>query len=81
MNDSPDTCEDPQLHARGHFPILDHPVVGPMPYENTRSRFSDTPAELHPCPTLGQHNSVVLHEILGLSEDEALELLLAGAIE
>ena len=79
--DSQDTCLDPQLRAREHFVEIDHAELGPMPYENTRSRFSETPGRPRPCPTLGQHNSHVLHEILGLSEDEALELVLAGAIE
>lgn len=81
VSNSQDTCEDPQLAARGHFTLIDHPELGPMPYENARSRLSATPARPEPCPTLGQHNSVVLHEILGLSEDEALELMVAGAIE
>lgn len=76
-----DAFEDPQLIAREHFVEVDHPVFGSAPYENARSRFSVTPAVLRPCPTLGQHNSFVLEEILGYSEDEITELVISGAIE
>jgi crotonobetainyl-CoA:carnitine CoA-transferase CaiB-like acyl-CoA transferase len=76
-----DAFEDPQLAARNHFIEIDHPVVGPMPYENTRARFSATPAQPRPCPTLGQDNAYVLGDVLGYSEDEITDLVIAGAIE
>ena len=76
-----DAFEDPQLIAREHFVEVDHPVFGSAPYENALSRCSVTPAVLRPCPTLGQHNSFVLEEILGYSEDEITELVISGAIE
>jgi crotonobetainyl-CoA:carnitine CoA-transferase CaiB-like acyl-CoA transferase len=35
----------------------------------------------HPAPTLGQHNELVLREILGMSDDEITALVIAGALE
>jgi len=34
-----------------------------------------------PAPCLGQHNEYVLKEILGMSDDEVADLLIAGALE
>lgn len=81
VSDSRDVCEDPQLRARGHFIELEHAELGHAPYENARARFSATPAQPGPCPTLGQDNARVLQEILRLSEEEIVELVLAEAIE
>jgi crotonobetainyl-CoA:carnitine CoA-transferase CaiB-like acyl-CoA transferase len=78
---SQDAFEDPQLAARQHFVWIEHPELGSVPYENTRAILSSTPARPGSCPTLGQHNALVLSEILGLPDDEITELIIAGAIE
>jgi len=79
---SADLFTDPQLAARGHFVELDHGVVGATPYEGSRVVFSRTPAEIERgAATLGQHNSLVLAEVLGLSDDDISELVIAGALE
>lgn len=79
---SADLFADPQLEARGHFVVLDHPEVGPTPYEGSRIVLSRTPARVErPAPMLGQHNAEVLSGVLGLSDDAITELVIAGAIE
>lgn len=79
---SADLFADPQLERRGHFVVLDHPVVGRVPYESSRFVLSRTPAQLvRPAPTHGQHNQQVLGELLGYTDDEITELVIAGAIE
>jgi crotonobetainyl-CoA:carnitine CoA-transferase CaiB-like acyl-CoA transferase len=79
---SRDCFEDPQLAAREHFVTLDHAEVGAVPFEGSRMRFSRTPARVERAgPTLGQHNTEVLTEILGLTVDQVTELVIAGAIE
>ncbi|HZQ37026.1 MAG TPA: CoA transferase, partial [Dehalococcoidia bacterium] len=79
---SADAFADPQLAHRGHFVTLDHPELGPVPLEGSRMALSRTPAQIRwPGPTLGQHNELVLREILGLSEDEVTALAVAGALE
>ena len=41
-----DLFEDAQLQHRGFFVTLDHPVMGPTPYDGPVTRFSRTPAQL-----------------------------------
>jgi crotonobetainyl-CoA:carnitine CoA-transferase CaiB-like acyl-CoA transferase len=79
---SPELIADPQLAARGHFVTVPHAELGDVVIETSRMRFSATPSVVTRAgPTLGQDNDRVLHEILGLSEDEVTELLLAAALE
>lgn len=79
---SPDLIADPQLAARGHFATVPHGELGDVVVETSRMRFSATPSVVTRAgPTLGQDNDRVLHEILGLSDDEVTELLMAGALE
>lgn len=79
---SRDCFEDPQLAAREHFIELEHATLGPVPYESSRMTFSRTPARLQRAgPTLGQHNEAILSGILGLSDEQIAELVIAGAIE
>lgn len=81
VSGSADAFEDPQLAARGHFVDLPYGECGVVPFENARIRFSRTPAEPGPCPTLGQDNAHVLSEILGLDEEAITELIIGGAIQ
>ena len=77
-----DIFDDPQLQAREHLITVEHGELGEVPIENSRMRFSATPARVTSAgPTFGQHNQHVLTEILGLSEEEFVELLAAGVLE
>ena len=76
-----DLYEDPQLKARGFFVTLDHPVMGPTPYDGPATIYSRTPQRLRsPAPCLGQHNDEVLREALGLSAGEIEQARAAGAL-
>lgn len=78
---SADAFSDPQLEARGHFVQVEHPELGTVPVEASRMVFSDTPAAVtRPGPTFGQDNDYVLREVLGLSEEEIVEFVAAGAL-
>ncbi len=75
-----DMRDDPQLAHRGHFVRVPHPAIGESWVENSRYRFSATPARVTaPGPTLGQHNELVLREILGYS-DERIAALVANEV-
>lgn len=71
---------DAQLTHRGFFVTLDHLEMGPTPYEGLVTRFSATPGQLQAAPVLGQHTHEVMTGILGYSEDEVVELAIAGAL-
>jgi crotonobetainyl-CoA:carnitine CoA-transferase CaiB-like acyl-CoA transferase len=77
-----DLFADEQLRARGHFASIEQPEVGEVPVETPRFRMSRSSyLAPHPAPTLGQHNELVLREILGMSDDEITALVIAGALE
>lgn len=82
VSNAAEVLADAQLLARGHFVIVNQPEVGEVLVEGPRFRLSRSgPAVLHPAPTLGQHNELVLKEILGLSDDAIAELVVSGALE
>jgi crotonobetainyl-CoA:carnitine CoA-transferase CaiB-like acyl-CoA transferase len=81
VNDWSDLHDDPQLAARRHFVFREHPVLGEHVYERSGFRLMATPGGvLAPGPTLGQHNREVLHNLLGLTDNEISDLKERGAL-
>ena len=81
LSTSADILADPQLEARRHIIMLDHPRLGRVPVETSRMRFSQTPATATwPGPEIGQHNNYVLHDLLGLTDEEIMELVVDEAV-
>ena len=77
-----DLRNDPQLAHRGHFWMLDHPTMGHRAYDGPSFRLSETPAELtKAAPLLGEDNEYVYKDIVGMSDDEYVELLVSGAFD
>jgi benzylsuccinate CoA-transferase BbsF subunit len=81
VQNSPECRNDPQLSSLGHFVTTNHAELGPVELEGARIRLSDTPAEVGPAPTLGQHVLPVLETILGYDQDRIFRLLACGALE
>ena len=76
-----DLYEDPQLSHRGFFKTLEHPVMGPTPYDGPATIYSRTPQRLRsPAPCLGQHNDEVLRDHLGMGSDEIERLRGIGVL-
>ena len=72
--------EDPQLAHRSFFRRLEHPEMGEVPYEGHQFRilgYDNGPR--FPAPCLGEHTFEVLTDVLGIGEDEAVEVLASGA--
>jgi len=77
-----DASADPQLAHRDHFVTLVHPCMGPCGYERNGFRLSDAPAGYErTSPTLGEHNEMVLGEVLGLTSAERRRLEDEGVLE
>ncbi|MEU8146895.1 CoA transferase [Nonomuraea sp. NPDC048901] len=73
---------DEHLAARGFYPVLEHPIAGPVRHEGIVIRMSDTPGALTaPAPLLGEHTDAVLLELLGMDEEELARLRDAGVLE
>jgi crotonobetainyl-CoA:carnitine CoA-transferase CaiB-like acyl-CoA transferase len=82
LSTSTDVFADAQLAAREHIITREHGELGPVPIENSRMRFSATPARVTAAgPTFGEHNQRVLTEVLGLSDEEFVELLAEGVLQ
>ena len=76
-----DLYRDAQLAHRGFFVTLEHPVMGPTPYDGLATIFSETPGELSKAaPLLGEDTHYVLSELLGLSADEVAGFAAGGAL-
>jgi benzylsuccinate CoA-transferase BbsF subunit len=76
-----DLYADPQVAHRGFFVTLDHPVMGPTPYDGLITRFSAKRMGLHKAaPALGENTVEVLTDFLGLSEEEVQAAAIAGAL-
>ncbi len=77
-----DLWTDPQLKHRGYFRWLDHPVKGPMPYEDVQAVLSKTPGKPRwASPLVGQDNDEVLKGILGMSDVDVAGLAERRVIE
>lgn len=72
---------DPQIAHRGLFFEMDHPVIGEARFEGEAMRFSRTEQEnWRSAPLLGEDNSYVYRDLLGLSEDTIKDYAKAGVI-
>ncbi|TWF75102.1 crotonobetainyl-CoA:carnitine CoA-transferase CaiB-like acyl-CoA transferase [Pseudonocardia hierapolitana] len=73
---------DEHLAARGFYPVLEHPIAGPVRHEGIVARLGATPGALtSPAPLLGQDTTAVLTDLLGLDETELAALAAAGVTE
>ncbi len=76
-----DLYRDRQVAHRGFFVTLDHPVMGPTPYDGFITRFSARREMLRKAaPLLGENTPEILTDLLGLSEGEIIEAAGAGAL-
>ena len=76
-----ETIVDPHLEARGFWDVVMHPEAGRYKQVSTPWRLSKNPRRRTiPAPGLGQHNSYVLGELLGLPETKLAELTEQGII-
>lgn len=81
VQNSPECVADPQLAHRRHFRAVPHRLHPNAVVEGphfTVSGLDGGPRRAG--PTLGEHNDVVLREILGYNDDRVVGLLVAGAI-
>lgn len=74
-------ADDWKVQARNMVKEVDHPTCGPIKLINTPVKYSySTPGIRTPPPTLGQHTDEVLSEVMGLSEEEIVELRRGGVV-
>jgi len=72
---------DPQLKHRHFVQELEHPEIGTHRVLRPHFILSKSSCKLRRAPLLGEHNQYVFQELLGMSDDEITELVIAGVIE
>jgi benzylsuccinate CoA-transferase BbsF subunit len=82
VNNAADIYNDRQLRHRGLFWPMQHPEVGSFTHLGQAFQLSETPARAErPAPCLGEHTASVCTEILGMSDDELIQLMSEGVFE
>jgi len=75
VNNQADISNDPQVKARELLVYQDYPKVGKMPVPGVLPKLSVTPGSIHDmAPRVGEHNSAIYHEMLGLDLEKLAEL-------
>lgn len=68
---SQDLVENPHLNDRGFFLESDHPEVGTRRYDGIMWKMDKTPGSVRRrAPLIGEHNTLVFGELLGLPPEE-----------
>ena len=80
MLNAEDIHNDPHLLERGMITNMDHPVRGSFKMSGFPVQLQDSPVDMRPAPLLGEHNADVFSELLGLTEDDLVELKKEGVI-
>ncbi len=79
--DAQQLLDDPQLQARGAYPSIPDPELGSMRVQAPVPRFSVTRGQItHLGPRLGEHNTEVYGELLGLDTGRLAQLREQGVI-
>jgi len=81
VEDWRDAYMDPQLNHRGFFQTIAGEEVGTYRYPGFPWKFSETPLRVtHPPCRLGEDNSYVYREVIGLTDEEIADLESKGVI-
>jgi crotonobetainyl-CoA:carnitine CoA-transferase CaiB-like acyl-CoA transferase len=82
MRTVPEAVRQPQVLAREMITPVDDPVLGRIDVINSAPKFSDASVQVRgPAPTLGQHNSEVLAQVLGYAPDRIEALRAQGILK
>lgn len=81
INTLAEVFSDPQIEARQMRIELEHQQAGKISLVGSPMKFSQTPVEYHQAPPfLGEHNTEILGDLLGLSEQERLQMAAEGIV-
>lgn len=81
LNDGNALLHEPHLQDRDYLQWLERAYIGRQPHPSAPFRTAKTPIPItSAAPTLGQHNQLVLGEMLQLSQQEIAELEALGII-
>jgi benzylsuccinate CoA-transferase BbsF subunit len=82
VSNGKDLANNPQLIARNYFQKLNHTEIGPATFSNPPFKLSESSVEVRKAaPCLGEHTEYICRELLGLSDNEFIDILNSGALE
>lgn len=73
--------KDPHLAERGLLVQLKHPVIGTFGHQVDPFKLSKTPSNIRTAPLLGEHNEYVCTKFLGMTDEQFVDLVVAGVFE
>ncbi len=77
-----DTLNDPQLRQRNIYWPMQHAEMGEFTHLGQSFQLSKTPAKAYsPAPLLGEHTEQICTEMLGMSDEEFVNLMQEGVFE
>lgn len=77
-----DVWNDPQLRQEGRLCEVSHPETGTCFEQGTSVKLSKvSPVELRHAPLLGEHTEFICHEVLGMSNEEFIQLSKEGVFD
>lgn len=76
-----EVADDQHIRERQMYVELEHDGVGPVPLPGIAAKLSETPGEVRtPAPKVGEHNSEVYLDLLGIDEKGLAQLRSEGDI-
>ena len=82
VKNTADMYVDPQLNARGMYWKIDHPEMGEFTHLGQSFMMSETPARPYRhSPLIGEHTQYICSELLGMSDEEFVNLMAQGVFE
>jgi benzylsuccinate CoA-transferase BbsF subunit len=82
VENTADTLQDPQLRQRNIYWPMQHAEMGEFTHLGQSFQLSKTPSKAYsPSPLLGEHTELVCTEMLGISDEEFVELMQEGVFE
>ena len=82
VSNGEDLSKNPQLAARNFYQLLEHTEIGLSSYSNPPFKLSQSSVEVRKAaPCLGEHTEYVCREILGISDEEFINILQSGGLE
>jgi benzylsuccinate CoA-transferase BbsF subunit len=81
VQNSQDLWNDPQMKHYSSFGEVEHPAIGRRPFVKRAVELPKMGWEMKPYPMIGEHTELVCKKMLGMTDEEFVELLGEGVFD